>query len=657
LVLTPVSRPSQPISPRAAFTRTYLAIDARSLGLFRIGLAALLLVDLAARARDLRDFYTNAGLVPNHTMLWRPQAERLFSVFLPASLGAEVWLIFALCAACYLALLVGWRTRVFQVACFLLATSLHNRVLFVEGWAGPAMASLMLWTLFLPLGRRFSVDALRASLRARPDERPGDLTPERLPPPDDRPAVSLACLGVLLQLAAILWCDRADQTGTTWRDGTALHYLLWQARLVTATGAWARAGLSAGTLAALTHALRAVELVVPILVLAPVLRHWTRGLAIVALVGLHVGLALLVKLGGFAGAMIAFAPLLLTDAHWRWLARAVPTRGRRRTVYYDASCGVCFQIVRTLARLDAHRRLTWVSNQDTSALPKDVPPDLLERTMLVIDLSGLPARDRRWTRSDAFAQIFAALPFGRLGAWVLLVPGLRAVALAAYDAFARNRTTISTSFGLAACGIPGAPPPPRAPAPTETPLAAWTRARLPLLRELGAAFVLFALAADLSATDPSLPAALRWDDRPAWAAAVVSYPHAVQRWGLFADVPTRDSMVVIDAVTRAGRHVDPLNERGLRAPTPPVDDVPPRLPLDALWSNYELRIPTMSAYYQALLEWVNHYPDRTGRPDDAIVSFDAWVVEHASPRPGETAPSDVSRRLFIRWKQPASPKP
>jgi len=649
-----VSRPSQPTSARAALARTYLAIDARSLGLFRIGLAVLLLVDLAGRARDVRDFYTNAGLVPNHTMLWRPQAERLFSVFLPASLGAEVWLTFALCAACYLALLVGWRTRVFQVVCFLLATSLHNRALFVEGWGGAVMASLMLWTLFLPLGRRFSVDALRASLRARPDERPGDLAPERLPPPDDRPAVSLACLGVLLQLAVILWFDRASQTGETWRDGTALHYLLWQARVVTATGAWARANLPAGALAALTHAMRAVELVVPILVLAPVLRHWTRGLAIVALVGLHVGLALLVKLGGLAGAMIAFAPLLLTDAHRRWLARRVPTRGRRRTVYYDASCGVCFQIVRTLARLDVYRRLTWISNQDTSALPKDVPPDLLERTMLVVD----PERDRRWTRSDGFAQLFAALPFGRLWAWPLLVPGLRAVALAAYDAFARNRTTISTSFGLAACGIPGAPPPARAPERAETPLAAWGRARMPLLRELGAAFVLFALGAELSATAPSLPAALQWDHRPAWAAAVVSYPHAVQRWGLLApEVPTRDAMVVIDAVTRAGRHVDPLNEGALRAPTSPLGDVPPRLPIDALWSNYELRIATMSPYYQALLEWLVRYPDRTGRPDDAIVSFDAWVVEHASPRPGETTPTDVRRRRFIHWTQPASATP
>ena len=642
--------PSHPGARRGALVRTYLTIDARSLGLFRVGLGLLLLVDLARRLPDLRDFYTNSGLIPNHTMLWRPQVARLFSVFLPASLGQEVWLTFAVCAFCYVCLLVGWRTRVFQVACFLLATSLHNRVVFVEGWGAIVLGALMAWTLFLPLGRRFSVDAVRASLRARPDETPADLGPERLPPPDERPAVSLACLGVLLQLATILWFDRVHQSGETWRAGTAFHYLLWQARSVTAFGAWARAHLSLASLKTLADGMRAVEAAVPILLLAPVLRSWARGLALVALVTLHVGLALLVDLGGFAGAMLAFAPLLLTDAHWRLLGRLVPARGRRRTVYYDAGCGVCFQIVRVLARLDVHGRLTWVSNQDLAALPKGVPADLLERTILVVD----PERDRRWTRSDAFAQLFAALPLGRLWAWPLLVPGARSVAGVAYDAFARNRTAISTGFGLAACGVPGAPPPARADAPTLTPLGAWARARLPALRELGAALTLFVLAADLLASDASVPEALRWEHRPEPIAAASSYPRAVQSWTLFGpDPPLRDSMVVVDAVTRDGRHVDPLHEAASRVDALPVDDLPARLAEDPLWSNYELRIPSMPAYQQALLEWVLREPERTKRPGDAIISFEAWVVDHASPIPGATMPTDVRRRRFIQWTQPA----
>jgi predicted DCC family thiol-disulfide oxidoreductase YuxK len=639
---------------RDALRRTYLTIDGRSLGLFRIGLALLMLVDLVRRVPHIRDFYTNVGLLPNHTVLWRPQVARLFSVFFPVSLGQEVWITFVICAICYLCLLVGWRTRVFQVVCFLLATSLHTRVTFVENWGTVAMGALAAWTLFLPLGRRFSVDAIRASLRARRDETPADLVPERLPPPDERPAVSLACLGILLQLAVIYWFNFAHKSGETWRDGTAIHYVLWQERIVTTFGLWAREHAPFALWKALAHGTLILESSMPFVLLAPVLRHWMRGLAIVALTGFHAGIALLVNLGVFSPAMIAYYPLLLTDAHWRLLGRLVPVRGRRRTVYYDAGCGVCFQIVRVLARLDVHRRLTWVSNQDLGALPADVPPDLLERTILVVD----PERGRRWTRSDAFAQIFGALPLGRLWAWPLLVPILRQLAGAAYDMFARNRTAISTGFGLAACGIPGAPPPRRAAEPVETPLGPWARQQAQVLRELGVACVFFIFAADLSVSNAAMPEALRWQHRPAWAEAAVAYPHIFQSWSMFSpDAPLRDYMIVVDAVTRDGRHVDPLNEVASRTASLPVEDIPKRLGHDSFWCDYQLRIPNMPAYQQAMLEWLLRYPERTRRQQDTIVSLEVWVLEHASPKPGETVPSDVRRRRLMEWQQPAPPPP
>ena len=642
------------MSWRDAFTRAYLTIDARSLGLFRIGLGLLLLVDLARRFPHVGTLYTNMGLLPNHTVLWRPVVPRLFSLFFPISLGQEAWLAIAICAFCYVALLVGWHTRVFQVASLLLATSLHNRIVFIENWGSVAMGALLVWSVFLPLGRRFSVDAVRASLRSRPDETPADLVPERLPPPDNRPAVSLACLAILLQLAVIYWFNFVHKSGDTWRSGVAIHYVLWQERIVTTVGLWARTHLPFAVWKVLTRGTLVLEGAAPFLLLSPVLRSWTRGLAIVALTGFHVGIALVVNLGIFSGAMIAYYPLLMTEGHWRLLSRFVPRRGRRRVVYYDAGCGVCFQIVRVLARLDVHRRLTWVSNQDVAALPAHIPPELLERTILVVD----PERARRWTRSDAFAEIFGALPLGRLWAWPLRVPGLAALAGAAYDAFARNRTRISMALGFAACGVPGAPPPVRPLLPPPTPLAAWGRDKLPTMRELGVAFVLFVFGADLSVSNSAMPAALRWNHRPAWMADLVQYPHVYQSWSMFSpDAPPRDYMVVVDAVTKDGRHVDPVNEVASRISELPIDDIPQRLGHDSFWCDYQLRIGNTPAYHQALLEWILRYPDRTGRPNDALVSFEASVLEHASPPPGATQPSDVRRRVFLRWTAPPPPAP
>ena len=298
-------------SLRKTLVRDYLTIDGRSLGLFRLGLALLMLVDLVRRFPHVRDFYTNAGVLPNHTVLWRPQVNRLFSVFFPASLSHEVWILFALCALCYLCLLVGWRTRLFQVLSFLAATSLHNRDVFTENWGSVAMGALMAWTVFLPLGRRFSIDALLASLRARRDETPADLTPERLPPPDERPFVSLACLGVLLQLAVIYWFNFIHKSGVTWQDGTAIHYVLWQERIVTHIGLWGRENLPFQVWYVLSRGTLVVEGSAPFLLMSPVLREWTRAAAILALGGLHLGIALVVNVGVFSGSMVAYYPLLL----------------------------------------------------------------------------------------------------------------------------------------------------------------------------------------------------------------------------------------------------------------------------------------------------------------------------------------------------------
>src|SRR6266516_2736653 len=97
-----------------ALARAYLTVDPRSLGLFRIGLGLLLLTDLLRRVPWIGTFYSNQGLLPNHTILWRPWHPRIFSLFFLASLPDEATVGFVLCAIVYLFFLVGYRTRVFH---------------------------------------------------------------------------------------------------------------------------------------------------------------------------------------------------------------------------------------------------------------------------------------------------------------------------------------------------------------------------------------------------------------------------------------------------------------------------------------------------------------------------------------------------------------
>jgi len=316
-------------------------------------------------------------------------------------------------------------------------------------------------------------------------------------------------------------------------------------------------------------------------------------------------------------------------------------------VFYDADCGVCWAVVRVLARLDVHRRLSWVASGRAAALPAGVRPALLETTILVHD----PRSDRRWTRADGFAEMFRALPLGGFWSWPMRLPGLRQLANRGYDLFARNRTAISAFLGLAACGV-GPRPGARAPraAPAEMPLTAWLRARAPLARELGAAFVFLIFGAEALAANPAVPRALRFTNRPAWMEAATMYGNLRQAWGMFSpDAPVDEQTIVFEAVTRGGRRVDPFNEAFGRVAPVPADDVPERLDYSSFVFDYALKIPNTAPYFQALVEWMLRYPDRTGHPADALVSFDGYVVKHHSPRPGESAPTRVEKRKFLHW--------
>ena len=81
--------------------------------------------------------------------------------------------------------------------------------------------------------------------------------------------------------------------------------MLWQERIVTTFGLWARSTRRSGCGSALTHGTLVVESSAPFLILRPCSGDWTRAAAIL-LIGIHVGIALLVNVGIFSAAMMAF---------------------------------------------------------------------------------------------------------------------------------------------------------------------------------------------------------------------------------------------------------------------------------------------------------------------------------------------------------------
>lgn len=632
---------------RAAFIRDYLSIDPRSLGVGRIVLGTLLLVDLLHRASaGIELWYSNLGLMPNHTILWRPPTQWMFSLFFMASWPDEATLGFVLCGLCYLGLLVGWRTRVMQVLSLIAVMSLHSRTTFMENGGDWTLGELTLWTTFLPLGRRFSVDALRDSLRRRKsaETTAADLAAPETRAADVTPVVSLAVLAIVMQLANAYLFNAVHKGGNTWRTGSAVHYVLYQDRMVTSFGVWMRPYMTLWLSRIMSWSALATEAALPILLLAPINPRLTRRMAIFAVLGLHLGFQCFINLGMFSWTMMSFTPYLIDRGAWEWMHARATRKPRGLTVFFDAGCGVCFQIARVLARLDRLGRLRFVSNADAGELPKGVDDDLLQRTIVVTGEDGIIH-----TRADAMARIFRALPLGAFWSWPLRLPGVRQLANVVYDAFAKRRTNVSMWLGLAACGVPGAPPPPAVPEKEPTPFRDGWRRVLTGARELVVLAFVITLVSETLFINAAVPQILK-HKQPTWIMELVAYPRMIQAWSMFAsDAPMTDQSVAVDAVTVDGRHVDPYSEVSSRYANPGHDEVPVRLDNDSFFFNYSSRIPFKGEYWTALEEWILRYPDRTGRPEDKIVSFDAWIIEDDSPPPGEIQARNIRKRIFLSY--------
>jgi predicted DCC family thiol-disulfide oxidoreductase YuxK len=625
--------------------QTYFSFDVRSLALFRVVFAAVLLVDLYLRSRVLDAFYTNEGLVPNHTLLWAPLGPHVFSLFFTASHHGEALALMLLCAASFLCLLIGYATRIAQVASLIALISLNGRLSLLENGGDVVMNLLAIWTLFLPLGERFSVDALLRSLRARPEQTPAQLNDRASLPPAR--VYSLACFALLLQFTVIYYFNVVHKTGVGWLDGSAVHYVLHQDRLVKPFGIWLREHAPAEALAFLTRATIVTETVGFLAIASPFFVRYTRTLAIILMPLMHIGFELCLDLGVFSLVMTAFFALLITPEHWRFGYRLLARSHARRRVLVDEDCGFCMQCARILARLDLFGRLEFASNADPASLPPSATIELADTTILVMDVPS----GRVHQRSAAFAAILRSLPGGALIAWPLRVPGFSALADVAYDLVASNRRELSLWLGYNACGIP-LPPSAAAHAAAEpAPARVLLRRGAKLLGELWVALMLIASAGEALNGNAAVPVRLHFS-RPDWLEAIVQYPRAFQGWRMFApDAPLEDIMIEVDAETEAGRHVDPYNEIASRVHGPGLDSIPPHLHQNQFFTAYSLFIwmPQYRPYLTAFREWILRYPARTGQPRDRIVRFTAYTLTDSSPPPGQTQPNRFKREVFMQY--------
>ncbi|WP_435094572.1 HTTM domain-containing protein [Halorubrum sp. N11] len=216
------SQVSDVVSWLSAAFAARVGIDLRALAAFRIGLGALLLADLVRRSRSVTAFYTDDGVLPRRAFF----SDYAASHSLHALVG-EPWavaLLFGVAGAFALALLVGYRTRLVTVVSWLLLLSLHARNPMVLNAGDSLLRMLLFWSVFLPLGARWSVDAVRrADARTGTEAGVGSATPG----PGGPAVATVATMALLLQMLLMYLTNAVHKRGgDLWMSGEAVVYVM-----------------------------------------------------------------------------------------------------------------------------------------------------------------------------------------------------------------------------------------------------------------------------------------------------------------------------------------------------------------------------------------------------------------------------------------------
>ena len=178
-------------------------MDARSLAAFRIVVALLIIADVALRSRNFHFYYTDTGVVTQELaeLYTRDGAISVFYFTSDPTLIAGLFVLHVLIAV---VLLVGYKTRIAMALSFLFVVSIDHHNPLVLSYADTLFRMLLFWALFLPLGERWSIDAL-----------------QRDRPPRESVA-SLATAAIMIQMITMYFVNANNKyPSDLWHSGEA----------------------------------------------------------------------------------------------------------------------------------------------------------------------------------------------------------------------------------------------------------------------------------------------------------------------------------------------------------------------------------------------------------------------------------------------------
>lgn len=274
-------------------------MDVRALSLMRIGVGLILLVDLLIRSFSIKAFFTNEGILPLEVLTKFSFNPYYFSFHILS--GSTAWQVtlFILNAICVVLLVIGYRTRLVTLLCWLFLVSLQNRNPLILQSGDDLLRLLLLWGLFLPWGERYSVKKTSSYANQY---------------------FSVANIGFILLVCSVYFFSALLKTSLEWTsDGSAIYYALSldQIRLPLGTVLYRYPLL----MKMLTHLVWYIELLAPLFILMPFVSFKIRAIGILSIVALFIGIASTLFVGLFYIIGIVSLIGLLSSNNINWFEK------------------------------------------------------------------------------------------------------------------------------------------------------------------------------------------------------------------------------------------------------------------------------------------------------------------------------------------------
>lgn len=364
------------------------AIDLRALALFRISFGIAVLAEIIIRLQVMTALFSDAGALPRHTLLQYFVNSYRWSVFNISGSTIFTSLIFAIALISCFTFIIGYKSRISTVLLWIIVVSLHNRNPIVNSGADDLLRLMLFWSMFLPLGARYSVDVALVK------------TPlKRLEYTSPASAMILFQLAFMYYFSGILKSDPI-----WWNDFTAIEYALNIETFTSSFGVWALSWpkeILRSTTAVIWYA----EQILPLAIFIPFYANiMIRPFVILFFWAFHFGLFLCLYLGVFPYVCMACWTLFIP----KWVFDYFDNKwihSKNVQIYYDGNCRFC--------RVGVYVLTTFLFLRNAEILKAQQHPSM-EAKMLKHNSWIVVLNRKQYFTYPAFVALVKASPFRRL---------------------------------------------------------------------------------------------------------------------------------------------------------------------------------------------------------------------------------------------------